>query len=504
MNNTFRKIISILIILTVSASLCACNEQHENTENNSSAVSSSALESEAGEQSDILSETEISSNSQITSDTAPSSSLTSEASKKTDHSSDSEKNDNSRASSSVSVNSDNPKKVTVSYETNNQNESHASSAITPSSASDNSGKTELSSVSGSYDNSDVLSDWKDNGIFSPYYRKAYQKMKKMTTEEKVGQIILARCPDDDNYFQTAKNYHLGGYVLFYSNFKDKNRDDVIRFTRTLVESQDVPMIIASDMEGGTVNRLDGLTDITDEEFLSPRELFDQGGMEAIKKDAVKKSLLLNDLGINTNLAPVCDICTGETRFMYERSLGQSASVTSAFVENVTHISQSNGVSVTLKHFPGYGNNEDTHTGIAVDKRTYESFENTDFLPFKAGIENGAHVVMVSHNIVECMDGSRPASLSEKVHEILRNDLKFSGIIISDDLEMGAIKQYSGNYPAAVTAFLAGNDMLCVSRIQETYNDVLSAVKSGTIPKNMLDHSVMRVLAWKYAKGLITE
>lgn len=502
MKNSFRKFISIFVILAVSASLCACNEQHEKTENNSSAFSSSALESESEEQSDIPSEAESSDNSQVTSDISPSS----ENSQKAESSSASENNDNSHASSSVSSNSNNPRKVTVTSETNNQNEIPASSAVTPSpsSASDNSGKAELSSATDSNYDSDVPSDWKDDGIFSPYYRKAYQMMRRMTTEEKVGQIILARCPDDDNYFQTAKKYHLGGYVLFYNNFKDKNRDDVIRFTRTLVESQDIPMIIASDMEGGTVNRLDGLTDITDEIFLSPREIFDQGGMEAIKKDAVKKSLLLNDLGINTNLAPVCDICTGETRFMYERSLGQSASVTSSFVENVTRISQSNGVSVTLKHFPGYGNKEDTHTGIAVDKRTYESFENTDFLPFKAGIENGAHVVMVSHNIVECMDGSRPASLSEKVHNILRNDLKFSGIIITDDLEMGAIKQYSGNYPAAVTAFLVGNDMLCVSRIQETYNDVLSAVKIGNIPKNMLDRSVMRVLAWKYAKGLIAE
>ena len=265
------------------------------------------------------------------------------------------------------------------------------------------------------------------------------------------------------------------------------------------------MIIATDEEGGTVSRLNGNADLTDDQdFLSPREVFDIGGMDAIKEDALRKALLLNDLGINTNLAPVCDICTGEDKFMYDRSLGQSTSVTSAFVEEVTKISQTNGVSVTLKHFPGYGNNTDTHSGIAIDKRTYETFDKIDFEPFRAGIAAGAHAVMVSHNIVECMDDERPASLSPRVHEILREELGFTGIIITDDLGMGAIAEYSPDQSVAVNAVLCGNDMLCVNDYEATYEDVLNGVKTGEIDKNELNHSVMRILAWKYAKGMLSD
>lgn len=349
----------------------------------------------------------------------------------------------------------------------------------------------------------VPESWRDNGIFSDYYDKAYKRMSEMTTEEKVGQIILARCPAIDAY-ELAKEFHLGGYVLFYRDFEDKTKDDLIREIGSYVNSQDIPMIISVDEEGGTVSRISGNKNLTDSDFLSPRELFDNGGMDAIKSDAEKKSQLLSKLQINTNLAPVCDICTGKDKFMYDRSLGQDVDVTSRFVREVTKISQGNGVSVTLKHFPGYGNNVDTHTGIAIDKRNIETFESTDFKPFKAGIEEGAHVVLVSHNIVECMDAEKPASLSPKVHDILRKELGFTGIVITDDLAMGAIKEYSPDKSVVVNAVLSGNDMLCVSDIDSTYDDVLKAVQSGEIEKDILNHSVMRILAWKYAKGLMKD
>ena len=349
--------------------------------------------------------------------------------------------------------------------------------------------------------SKVPEEWQDGGIFSDYYEKAYELMEKMTIEEKVGQMILARCPEDDAY-ETAKEYHLGGYVLFDRDFIGKSKDDVARQNNSYLKSQSVPMIIAVDEEGGTVSRLSGYSQLTKEDFRSPRELFEEGGLEAIKSDTPRKSLLLSKLKINTNLAPVCDISTGQDNFMYERSLGQNATVTSMFVTEFTKISQENNVSATLKHFPGYGNNTDTHEGIAIDKRTYETFKNTDLKPFKAGIDAGAHMVLVSHNIVECMDSEYPASLSPKIHDILRNDLGFTGIIVTDDLEMGAIREYSPEFSPVVTAVLAGNDMLCVSDIDTTYELVLDAVHKGNIETKTIDHAVMRILAWKYAKGLL--
>lgn len=344
-------------------------------------------------------------------------------------------------------------------------------------------------------------EWQDNGIFSDYYEKAYLKMKNMSIEQKAGQIILGAYPSDGAY-ETAKEYYLGGYVLFWKDLEDKTKDQIIIENSSYSQAHDIPMIISTDEEGGTVSRLSGHNMLKTDDFLSPRDLYEKGGIEEIKQDAVRKSNLLNNLKINTNLAPVCDICTGEDKFMYDRSIGQDVDITCNFVREVTKISQQNGVSVTLKHFPGYGNNTDTHTGIAIDNRNYETFESTDLKPFQAGIDEGAHLVLVSHNIINCMDPDRPASLSPAVHELLRNKLGFTGIIVTDDLSMGAISEYSPDVSPIVSAFLAGNDMLCVADIDTSYEKILEAAKDGTISEDLLDHAVMRILAWKYAKGLI--
>ena len=216
----------------------------------------------------------------------------------------------------------------------------------------------------------------------------------------------------------------------------------------------------------------------------------------------EKNTLMKSLLINTNLAPVCDICKSENEFMYDRSLGQDADITADFVERFTRVSQENGISVTLKHFPGYGNNLDTHTGVAVDDRNYETFAKNDLIPFQAGIDAGAHMVLVSHNIINCMDADHPASLSLTVHEILRNDLGFTGIIVTDNLEMDAISKYFTDYSPSVAAVLAGNDMLCVSDYTQTYNDILEAISSGTIDIDLVDHAATRIIAWKMSKGLL--
>ena len=161
-----------------------------------------------------------------------------------------------------------------------------------------------------------------------------------------------------------------------------------------------------------------------------------------------------------------------------------------------------GIGSVLKHFPGYGNNVDTHTGIAIDKRDYETFQNNDFLPFKAGFDAGAPFVLVSHNIVECMDDKLPASLSEEVHRILRNQLGFNNLIITDDLSMDAITTYTGDEAAAVLAVEAGNDMLCCTNYKEQIAAVISAVKSGKIAEGRIEESVLRILQTKYDMGII--
>ncbi len=359
-------------------------------------------------------------------------------------------------------------------------------------------ETYESSVSS--ENPDIIND---NGIFSENYGKAYKIMKQMSLDEKIGQMFYAHCPDDDGV-ETAQKYHLGGYVLFGKDFEDKTKEEVKKEMQSYVFSHNIPMSLSVDEEGGSVTRISAKPDLSDHEFKSPRELYAEGGMELIKSDTEEKAQLLEELSIDTNLAPVCDISVNESDFMYDRSIGLDADGTGEFVKNVTEISQKNGVSVTLKHFPGYGNNKDTHTGIAVDDRSYETFENNDFKPFEAGINSGAHLILVSHNIVNCIDDKMPASISPKIHDILRNKLNFTGIIVTDDLEMDAIKDYIGDNSPAVSAVLAGNDMLIVNDVETSFNDIKSAVKNGTIDENIIDKAVVRILAWKYTKGLIKQ
>ena len=149
-------------------------------------------------------------------------------------------------------------------------------------------------------------------------------------------------------------------------------------------------------------------------------------MDAILQDARQKSVTLLDLGVNVNFAPVADVSTDPSDFMYDRSFGQDAQATADYVAQVVGVMEQEHIGSVLKHFPGYGSNEDTHTGIAVDERPYETFQTSDFLPFQAGIQAGADAVLVSHNVVTALDGTLPASLSPAVHQVLREELGFDG------------------------------------------------------------------------------
>ena len=165
-------------------------------------------------------------------------------------------------------------------------------------------------------------------------------------------------------------------------------------------------------------------------------------------------------GININFAPVCDVSQDPADFIYDRTLGRDAQETSQYVAAVVETMAEEGMGSVLKHFPGYGNNVDTHTGIAVDQRPLETFEASDFLPFQAGTEagGGKTAVLVSHNIMAAVDDTLPASLSPAVHDLLREQLGFDGVVMTDDLAMEAVAAYSADGAVAVMALEAGNDL----------------------------------------------
>jgi len=341
----------------------------------------------------------------------------------------------------------------------------------------------------------------DKDIFKDYNEDALKTLNTLTLEEKIGQIFLVRCPvkEDLNTFLAMKP---GGFILFGRDFVEKTKDEVVLNIENYQSSSKIPMIIGVDEEGGTVVRASSNPLLSNDRFKSPQELYEIGGMKEIENDAILKSRFLLNLGINLNLAPVADVSISETDFINPRSFGKSAEDTSEYVKTVVNAMKTSKISGTLKHFPGYGNNVDTHTGSAYDKRPYDMFLKSDFLPFIAGIEAGAESILVSHNVIESIDETLPASLSKDVHDILRDELKFTGIIMTDDLSMGAIQELEGIQSPEVLAVQAGNDMLIVTNFTTSYNSLLDAVKEGEISEERLDESVLRILKWKYYMNIM--
>ena len=325
----------------------------------------------------------------------------------------------------------------------------------------------------------------------------------MTLAEKVGQLFFVRCPAE-NAAEDVSAYHLGGYILFGRDTKDKTANELIQAIQSYQDAAAVPLLIGVDEEGGTVVRVSSNPHLRSEKFASPQRLYSLGGMERIVADAREKDVLLDALGFNVNLAPVADVSTNPNDFIYPRAFGQDAPATADYVSAVTFQMTADGMGSVLKHFPGYGNNEDTHTGIAVDERPYEDFVNSDFLPFSAGFKSGGAMtaVLVSHNIVECMDGELPASLSPNVHRVLREELGFDGVVMTDDLAMEAVSAYAGDGAVAVMALEAGNDLVLTTDYRTQIPKVIEAVENGTLNKAVIDAACLRVLRWKQALGLL--
>ncbi len=335
----------------------------------------------------------------------------------------------------------------------------------------------------------------------------------MTLEEKVGQLFFVRCPSADQAEKIAR-YHLGGYLLFTRDFKNEAGDwlteeEFLRKIASYQEMSAIPLLIGVDEEGGTVARASRNPNLFPAKRKSPGSIYRSGGMEAVLADTLAVNSRLLELGINVNFAPVADVSQNAGDFIYDRTLGEDTATTAAYIAAV--VEQMNTCAVNgetrpigsvLKHFPGYGNNVDTHTGIAVDTRPYETFVNADFLPFSAGIEAGAGAVLVSHNIITALDADLPASLSASVISVLRNELGFDGVILTDDLAMDAVKQYADNGEAAVLALKAGNSMILTTDFETQIPQVLSAIERGELTEELINSAVRHVLFWKYDLGLI--
>lgn len=335
----------------------------------------------------------------------------------------------------------------------------------------------------------------------PQTSAAKAVLAELTTEEKVAQLFLAHFPGI-TFSEDSGTPYPGGYLFFSGYFADHTPDSLREAVEEMQARASVPLLLAVDEEGGTVLRVSRHSAFGHAPFQSPNSLYLLGGYEALAQDAAEKSEFLLDLGLNVNLGPVCDVSTHQTDYIYPRTLGLGAEETAEYIRCVVEAMDQAGIGSALKHFPGYGGNSDTHTASSQDSRTLAALEERDLLPFQAGIDAGADAVMVSHNIVTALDGESPASLSPAVYRYLRQEMGFSGVALCDDLSMAAISNRYDSAQAAVSAILAGCDLICTGDFASQYEGVLQAVRGGQITAERLDQSVLRVLEWKETLGLL--
>lgn len=357
-------------------------------------------------------------------------------------------------------------------------------------------KKEVNKKTDDYKKDTVVS----NDLFGKYYDEANKKMKNMSLEEKVGQLFLVRY-DSNLASNWIKKYYPGGYIMFAKDFNNQTKESIKKEIDDLQSISKVPLVIAVDEEGGYVTRVSRYPSFRESKFLAPRSYYESGGEKLLEQTEKEKAKLLLSIGVNLNLAPVADVSIDSNDFINIRTFNRNAKETAVLIGKMVNYANEEGISSSLKHFPGYGNNVDTHTGIAIDERSYENFVENDYLPFEEGIKNKVPTVLVSHNIIKCMDSEYPATLSKKVISELREKLNFTGVVITDDLSMSAVNSYVENGSAAVLAVNAGEDLIITSDFVKMYNSVYEAVKNKEIDMKTIDKAVRRNIAWKIAYGM---
>ena len=347
--------------------------------------------------------------------------------------------------------------------------------------------------------------------------RARVMLRDMTLEEKICQMLFVTPEALTGYTRVTQSgdatkaaiekWPVGGIIYFSSNLVSTDQttamiENIQTFSQNATGRR---LFIGVDEEGGSVARAADSLGTTQFDDMSvygetgdTQEAYNIGATQA--KD-------LTALGFNVNFSPVADVLTNEENTVVkDRSFGSDPDLVSSMVSQVVKGLTDGGMLCAPKHFPGRGSTGgDTHDGFASSDRTLEELEACDFKPFQAAIEAGAPMIMVGHMTMTAIDEDNPASLSETiVTGLLRDELGYDGIIITDALNMGAIANNYTNADAAVKAVSAGCDMLlCVSNISSVVNALTDAVSDGTISEERIDESVSRILQAKLRYGIIS-
>lgn len=350
---------------------------------------------------------------------------------------------------------------------------------------------------------------------------ATQYVENMTLEEKVGQVFVVNLEQLDNrkgnYYEFRKctknmvtsiqKYHVGGVILFSRNISKRNQ--TIKLTTKLKEAAKIPIFVTVDEEGGRVSRIASNEKMQTTVFPSAEEIGETEDAQYTYEMGKTIGTEIKELGFNVNFAPVADVKTSElNKEIGDRSFGGDAEKVSEYVSAFVQGLNKVNVSATLKHFPGQGSSEgDTHKESVDIDSSIARLRKTDFVPFEKGIAVGADFVMVSHiSVSKVTESSIPATMSNLIMQtILRDELGFEKIIITDALDMACITDDYTSAEAAYKAFNAGADIILMPQnFEEAYDEILYKVQSGEITQQRLNDSVLRIIAVKIQRGILPE
>lgn len=321
----------------------------------------------------------------------------------------------------------------------------------------------------------------------------------MSKTEKIGQMVMIGIQgtkvDDDSLYM-LNQYHMGGVILFDRNMESPEQVKQLTSDLQAQSNEKVPLFIGIDEEGGDVVRM--------AEKLTPppsqKEIGATGDIEQAKTWAIKTAKSLKDMGINVNFAPVADVGSND-----KRSYSTDANTVIDFVRAATKGYQQENIIYSLKHFPGIGKGKvDSHIDSSSIDVAKEVLMAEDILPFKTIIDENDpndYFILVSHLKYLALDEEYPASLSSKIMtDLLRNELGYKGIIITDDMEMGAVANHNDFRSIGVNAVKAGADIVLVcheyEHQQEVYLGLLDAVNNGEISQERIDESIKRIIKVK--------